>query len=143
MRPSVALPPSHESFPRLLSGGGEGEDQQHRQRAHARQQSARRAHGGGVRRAPETTAELPQPERRGGILRTLRFVASGRIIIGVNDGASSLPLLPFDNAKNEIQQLCVSLFPVTFIFFGCHVINEALFVCITLADTKIKVMVDE
>lgn len=47
----------------LESGGREGEDEQHGERTHPGQQSPRRAHCGGVRRAPETAQNLQVPER--------------------------------------------------------------------------------
>lgn len=61
-------------FPCLESGGREGEDEQHSERTHPRQQSPRRAQCGGVHQAPKTAQDLQVSERRRGILRNQKTV---------------------------------------------------------------------
>lgn len=118
VRPSV-LPWLHLTRPFLwpLSGGREGEDQRHGQRAHTWQQSARRAHGERMCPAAERAAELPQPERRGGILSP-----------AFDDGTASLLPLPSDREKNKETNIKfnMSLFSIAscllsiFFCLSCH-----------------------
>lgn len=54
------------------SGGREGEDEQHGERAHPRQQGSRRALGGGVHPASDAAQEQQKQKRRGGVLKVLR-----------------------------------------------------------------------
>lgn len=56
------------------SGGREGEDEQHGERAHPGQQGPRRAHRGRVCGAPQTTEDLKEPKRRRGVLSPLYVI---------------------------------------------------------------------
>lgn len=62
------------------SGGREGEDEQHRQRAHSRQQGTRRAERGGM--PPEAdAAEGHQESQRGGGVLSLTRLSTGASVL--------------------------------------------------------------